>query len=123
MFCPVPLPFDIADQTCRTHGLRLARVDSQDVGWVLDRASALNLGHHFIGASDEAGEGQWRWLDGELFWVGRNDGMPAYDGAFEHWAEFEPNGLVGENCVVVLPDGHWNDVICDMPHGYVCKAY
>ncbi len=51
----------------------------------------------WIGATDEAQEGQWEWVTGEEF-------------SYERWDSGEPNGGSSENYACIWPDGTWNDI-------------
>ena len=57
----------------------------------------------YIGATDEAQEGNWVWLDGSQF-------------QFRNWKRGEPNnqyhGGRHENCAMMGIFGFWNDVLC-----------
>ena len=59
--------------------------------------------HVFIGATDEAVEGEWRWVTGPetgtLFWLGDMNGQPQ---AYARWDNEEPN-----NCCEGEQYGEW----------------
>ena len=65
----------------------------------------------FLGGSDAASEGTWRWADGpeagSIFW---DNGTPV---AYENWADGEPNSFGPEDALEMRPDGEWNDVRTD----------
>ena len=68
----------------------------------------------FIGASDAAQEGVWRWVTGPEtgtnFWNGAANGS-AVTGQYANWATGEPNNSGGsENYAVIGGDGKWVDV-------------
>ena len=75
----------------------------------------------WIGASDEAVEGQWRWMDGPeaglQFWQGAAGGSRVAGGAgqvtslYANWAGGEPNdaGVGGEDYAYAIGGGNWND--------------
>ncbi|ELW71865.1 Mannose-binding protein C [Tupaia chinensis] len=63
----------------------------------------------FLGFTDEVTEGNFVDL------VGRSM-------TYKNWAEGEPNNAnSGENCVVLLKDGKWNDVPCSFSYQAVCE--
>ncbi len=72
-------------------------------------------GSGWIGASDAAVEGQWRWVTGpeagQLFYTGRaGAGGTAYNGAYNAWAGGEPNEYgSGEDHAHFYANGTWND--------------
>ncbi len=73
-------------------------------------------GNTWIGASDEAAEGEWKWMDGpeagETFWSGDETGT-AVDGKYNNWGFGEPNNSGGENYAHLGGSGptlgEWND--------------
>jgi hypothetical protein len=77
----------------------------------LSFASADDL---WIGASDAAVEGDWRWVTGpeagQLFWRGDYDGEPF---GFSPWHEGEPNDAGNEDYAVVRYSQQWNDLAPD----------
>lgn len=83
----------------------------------------------WMGASDAAVEGEWRWVAGPeagtQFWAGDETGG-AVSGRYENWASGEPNDASSnEDCAQFLSggSGEWNDLPCagtDLP-GYVAE--
>ena len=71
----------------------------QSVGW--------------IGASDAAVEGQWRWMDGpeagQLFYQGQSPSGAPVSGRYNNWASGEPNDAGNEDYAHYLSNGQWND--------------
>ena len=70
-------------------------------------------GQAWIGASDAASEGVWKWVTGPeagtQFWSGNYLGSAI---AYENWATGEPNDAYssyGEDCAHLLENGEWND--------------
>jgi hypothetical protein len=68
----------------------------------------------FIGASDAAKEGVWKWMGGPEtgtnFWNGVANGSPV-GGQYTDWASGEPNNFGGnEDYAVMTSDGKWVDV-------------
>ena len=70
-----------------------------------------------MGGSDEAVEGEWRWVEGpeagQQFWQGLAGGGPV-NGAYTNWGAGEPNKFFGpgnpENYAHMRADGLWNDL-------------
>ena len=104
-----------AETFCVEKGGHLASIDSnyeqeQLIG-LLKNASVTA----WLGGSDEAEESQWTWIDGTPW-------------EEEHWdaENSEPEGLRGENCLVVWRDHfRWADVDCDDQFddvsGFLCR--
>ncbi|KAM5236458.1 mannose-binding protein C [Ctenodactylus gundi] len=66
-------------------------------------------GDAFLGFTDEEQEG--------LF-VDRAGNQPTYS----NWNQGEPNNVgSGENCVIILSDGKWNDIPCSQSFVTVCE--
>ncbi|XP_065275298.1 CD209 antigen-like protein C [Emys orbicularis] len=65
---------------------------------------------YWLGLSDSAKEGEWRWLDGSPL-------------SLRFWVPGEPNnsGAHGEDCGTLLFDGKWNDAICSLTHYWICE--
>jgi Lectin C-type domain/PEP-CTERM motif len=125
------LPMTVADARTAAQALPpptgfqqgdLAKVDSAELQAFLRdlvMTNSVNDGggyHPWIGASDEAVEGEWRWFDGTQFWQGgtaATGGMPV-GGQYNNWDPGEPNDAGGnEDFVVMNPfvaDGDWFDL-------------
>jgi hypothetical protein len=89
-------------------------------------ARLLNAG--WMGASDSASEGVWRWVtgpeSGTQFWSGLSGGSTV-GGNYANWGTGEPNDSGGEDCAQFLTggSGKWNDLPCstyNLP-GYVVE--
>jgi len=70
-------------------------------------------GDGWMGASDAAIEGQWRWVTGPeagtLFWTGTGSGS-SVDGNYENWGDGEPNNAGEEDYAhFISSNGKWND--------------
>jgi hypothetical protein len=93
----------------------LATITSEsENNFVADRL----LGAGWMGASDIASEGDWKWVTGpELgtsFWSGAVNGTPV-DERYNNWAAEEPNDFdFNEDCGQFLASGsgEWNDLPC-----------
>ncbi len=92
----------------------LATITSQEEN---DFVQALLTSSSWLGGSDEAVEGEWRWVEGaeegEQFWQGLVAGS-SVNGAYTNWAPGEPNQFFGaadpENYAHMRSDGFWNDL-------------
>ena len=79
----------------------------------------------WIGASDAAVEGEWRWADGpengQQFWQGLSTGS-IINGAYNNWAPGEPNNSGNEDYAHFLGNGQWNDYANTTPvQGYLVE--
>ncbi|MGF1600069.1 MAG: lectin-like protein [Acidimicrobiales bacterium] len=91
----------------------LANLSSQEEN---DVALAELTGNTWIGTSDEAIEGEWRWMDGpeagQLFWLGAGSpsGGSVQGGNYNNWQSGEPNNAGGEHYAHMFSgSGDWND--------------
>ena len=104
--------------------------DAEEGAWVwttLDGAYRGVQPFGLIGASDQASEGEWRFLDGTQFWSGSEEGSPV-GSRYVNWGSDQPNDLspvtqTEEDCgAITLADGTWNDVRCELDCPFVCES-
>jgi hypothetical protein len=102
------LSWGAARQKCQAFGSDLASIHNADENtavWNLVGARA------WIGFTDSASEGTWKWSDGS-------------SSTYANWGSAEPNnmGSVGEHCAEMGP--RWNDMPCAsaLINKYVCAA-
>ncbi len=114
LFCPALRTHAEAEQVCAGHGFALVTVDEPaELGWLVERI-VFHLGVHgtWIGLSDEAVEGMWRWASGQAVTV-------------LAWGAGVPDGDSAENCAAVstrwTPYGLWDDRNCDEQKRFVCE--
>ncbi|XP_037661264.1 mannose-binding protein A-like isoform X2 [Choloepus didactylus] len=64
----------------------------------------------FLGITDEVTEGQFMYVTGGKL-------------TYSNWRKNEPNdhGSGGEDCVILLRDGNWNDISCSSSFQVVCE--
>lgn len=77
----------------------------------------------WLGATDSALEGLWRWADnGVPFWRGTAHGSAQLAG-FERWADDQPDGAsADEDCAQLRSDGSWSDQDCGNVVAFVCET-
>jgi hypothetical protein len=99
--------------------MRLIRVDSAaEDDWLF-----ATLPNSWIGAGDAAVEGEWRWDDGTLFWLGNSTGS-AQGSLYTDWAFNEPaSAPPAADCGKINTSGTWVAVLCNSTYPYVCEAY
>ncbi|CAN5746603.1 hypothetical protein BH11PAT2_BH11PAT2_01170 [soil metagenome] len=90
-----------------------------------DFVSGRLTGDGWLGGSDAAVEGDWRWVTGPeagtLFWRGIGNGS-AQGGNYAHWNSGEPNQSGNEDCAeTYVASGSWNDLDCGSQLGYVAE--
>uniref|UniRef100_A0A8C5D0L1 C-type lectin domain-containing protein n=1 Tax=Gadus morhua TaxID=8049 RepID=A0A8C5D0L1_GADMO len=86
---------------CVSHGADLVVVDSKEEMDFISR----NSGAPWLGATDEASEGVWRWVDGTVLSVDNPS-----------WGKGKPDGGKDKNClrrVWVHPNFKWTDESCE----------
>jgi hypothetical protein len=95
---------------CAGLDMHLVKVNSKAVSDDLNAlALQLDFGYYWIGATDEAVEGTFVWMDGS-------------EVTYFNWGGAEPNNIYGENCIDVRPGWGWNDQGCGSPRLFVCAA-
>jgi hypothetical protein len=113
---------------CVAIGMRLVRIDdASENQWLFDNAVVAGgrESRVWLGASDLAAEGEWRWTDGELMWLGGIDGAAQND-LFVGWSPREPNNVNGlEHCASLETNSstpEWFDRQCHLAEGYACES-
>ena len=77
----------------------------------------------WIGASDQAVVGEWRWTDGTLFWLGSQNGA-AQGGLFTNWVAGSPSSSgPATDCALLESSDRWNDWQCTGLQPYLCEQY
>jgi len=99
----------------------LANITSQAEN---DFINALAPGNVWLGGSDAAVEGEWRWLAGpeagQQFWQGGVGGSTV-GGSYANWGGGEPNNSGNEDTVHMRADGLWNDQPGGTAYNYVIE--
>lgn len=111
-FCFVALPFAEAEADCVKQGGHLLAIHSQATqDWAANEAFAISDSDWWIGLTDSAQEGAFKWTD-----------KTPVD--FQFWNEGEPNNAGNEDCVNIpaWTGGRWNDLPCDSARPYICRT-
>jgi hypothetical protein len=107
-----PRTWDEAAAACAAAGGRLALVlDERAATAVNASAAGAMAASYWLGASDRATEGEWRWADGAPL-------------AFTAWGNGQPNDATSpeeQDCLVVRTGGRWYDDDCATPQASVCE--
>ncbi len=95
-----------------------------DLVWSMARSINSNI---WLGASDAATEGTWRWFSGTnaatTFWVGTSTGT-LQSGTYANWLSGEPNDAGGneDHLTMGVSDGLWNDASgSNVPRAYIIE--
>ena len=85
------------------------------VGRVRGGASSSAEYWSWLGASDLALVGEWRWTDGALFWLGGSNGS-AQSGLYANWLNNSPTDVgAATDCGILQYSTLWRDLDCDSP--------
>jgi hypothetical protein len=77
----------------------------------------------WVGASDQASEGSWLWVDdGTVFWHDSGTNGSAVAGIYTNWNSDEPNGSDPSDCMRIIPGAKWADFQCGNTLGYLCMG-
>jgi hypothetical protein len=125
-FCKSTLNWSDAEAACETESMHLARIDTQaENDFLVSNGGpfgvfALN-GFAQIGGNDQALAGEWRWVDGTLFWQGGPAGV-AVDGLFSNWLASSPSSSGVQQCSGILSSGKWQVRSCTAVVPFICEA-
>jgi hypothetical protein len=101
--------------------------DAVENQWLVDNVYDLDVPTDgiWIGASDAAVEGDWRWLDGTLFWRGASTGVPQ-GGLYNAWYSNYPAGNALSDCAVLdlssTVHGWYSDRCTGSSNVYACES-
>jgi Zn-dependent metalloprotease len=121
-FCDNWTDWSSARRACESvPGTSLARVN--------DAAENSFISHNvqpsaWLGATDAAVEGQWRWQDDNAqFWTGGRFGHPV-GGLYANWSQNNPSDTNQANCLYVQNDsgGFWWAGWCTTANAWVCEG-
>ena len=134
MFCSIRGKRAEAAAACHDSANRnLVEITSEaQNSFLVTQGSALNWLGPWIGASDIATDGDWRWANGTPFWSGDASGT-SVGNRYSRWAPGNPNdGEAGQDCGILCTQltalacdsiGVWNDVSCNVERrGYICAG-
>ncbi len=114
-----PATYSTAREQCRSRGMALASVTSATIAsglqtQVMTVLSGTGYAGYWVGGSDAAKEGIWRWEDGSAW-------------SYTNWYTGEPNNAnSSEYCLqaIINPDpniaGRWKDTACATTFPFVC---
>ena len=106
-----PATWEVAQKTCLRDGGELAMLDTEAENTALfqNLGTKMNLPRLWIGLSDAAVEGQFRWISGDPL-------------ELSLWRAGEPNDSGGEDCAEWGSlDGRWNDLACGSSLPSLCE--
>ncbi|XP_075758377.1 CD209 antigen-like protein C isoform X4 [Pelodiscus sinensis] len=108
-FSSVTKSWEDAKQACIDQGSQLVIVNT-NLEQVFLAAHVTDPHVYWLGLSDSAAEGEWRWLDGSPLTI-------------RFWEPGEPNnvGPDGEDCGSLRHSGKWNDIKCSAAALWVCE--
>lgn len=113
--------WSVAQTNCAADGGYLAQFPNSTI----HSAVVSNLYHQscWIGGTDAAVDGQWRWsggpLDGQQFWQGAAGGSIT-NGLYANWTGGEPNSGA-ENCANYETGNNWNNTPCANTRCSICQ--
>ena len=128
-----PADWTTAQSNCSGDGAYLVTYASADEENKVD--GGLNItgssASFWIGASDIAVDGEWRWaggeLNGQMFWLGNGSGS-VQNGLYNNWNTTpvqEPNNVgAAEHCASMgqALGYNWNDRPCSSTYRYICEV-
>uniref|UniRef100_A0A8C0IMB9 C-type lectin domain-containing protein n=1 Tax=Chelonoidis abingdonii TaxID=106734 RepID=A0A8C0IMB9_CHEAB len=98
-----------AKQFCTNEGSHLVIVNTKQEQTFLSN-QIIEPDVYWLGLSDSAKEGEWRWVDGSPL-------------SLRFWGPGEPNnvGYQGEDCASLRFNGKWNNATCSLTEHWICE--
>ncbi len=127
LFCRQSIGRDDANAYCQTNGMTLVRIDNAtENNFVLTKGTAYSVFvtpqfFAYIGANDQAVVGEWRWVDGTLFWQGGTGGT-LVPGTYANWDNKSPSTMSVQRCSGMLATGLWQDRSCTALTPFICES-
>ena len=89
-------------------------IDLSNADYIAAGGPAILPNNAYIGGSDSAQDGTWKWTDDTVFWTGASQGSTS---TYANWwtgASGQPAGGTDQNCAHFRKkDGMWDDTGCD----------
>jgi hypothetical protein len=128
-FCSDAVDYATAAANCEALSMSLVRInDADEKNWLRSVRFVAAGGDNtsatwpWLGASDEAVAGEWRWADGTQFWQGNQTGAPVA-GLYANWAAGQPVSKDSCGAMQNNPnDSFWSAQPCSSPHPYTCES-
>jgi len=110
--CHWRMTWSEAGAFCKSKGLALAQFETEEQSLKVFKAGfEIDDNRWWIGASDLAKEGVWRWVSGKPV-------------TWQNWGNDQPNdGQCGQDCATLddVADGLWADAHCEQRLPFVCR--
>jgi hypothetical protein len=124
MACSDGHTWDASEARCMAQGMHVVKVDTApENAFVLSLVRTLGP-WVWIGASDEAKSGTFKWIHGSTIIV---DGAPVA-GVYQNFASGQPTTLAAASCLQmndgsVETAGAWSNTACTGGNPYICEEY
>lgn len=126
--CRSPRNWIDARNFCLAQGFYLATVNSAaEDAWLDGDVRHGSGGGVWVGGSDLAQEGQWRWTENEEVFTSCPGHQPSScspaNGYYNQWHGGEPNNWANEDCLELREIGpnRWNDLQCHNHRPFICE--
>ncbi len=108
-----------AQASCMVLSAHLATVTSTTEQNLVASLNDGTVAEAWMGAHDEAVEGDWRWIDNVDFPPSPSPNASS----FQRWGSGEPNNLNNEDCLLIklTSSGNWDDRRCDQTLSSICE--
>jgi hypothetical protein len=105
---PEAVTWNTAVKKCEEMGGHLCTLTFKEEDQFIFSVLPVPLGEYWLGATDAAQKGDWKWVTGEEF-------------KFSRWQPGQPDNYGrNENCLATLHGG-WNDAKGSIPFYYICE--